>query len=225
MPPRVTIYPPGSLRQPRGHLPDAQSELDLGFRLSEQDKLAIRTGMQIHAASRAPKLTWSGWHLIATAVAVGAEYCKKAAHGYTDTPDYTRAMSTFLKRTGFTFLNKDDRACAVRMLPRWSEIDEWRSTLSRSRQAALNNPREVEEAFKKERRPLAHFPDQEPPGRRLPAPAAQLRRTDGGARRAAAISFRTTNHLHRCLAATEIQKLPSFSMTEATKADSGHIEA
>src|SRR6478672_7557961 len=31
-----------------------------------------------------------------------------------------------------------------------------------------------------------------------------------------AISFRTTNHLHRCLAATEIQKLPSFSMTGAT---------
>src|SRR4030081_2397708 len=33
-----------------------------------------------------------------------------------------------------------------------------------------------------------------------------------------AISFRTTNHPHRCLAATEIQKLPSFSMTGATRA-------
>jgi hypothetical protein len=32
-----------------------------------------------------------------------------------------------------------------------------------------------------------------------------------------AISFPTTNHLHRCLAATEIQKLPSFSMTGATR--------
>src|SRR5271169_172905 len=31
------------------------------------------------------------------------------------------------------------------------------------------------------------------------------------------ISFPTTNHLHRCLAATEIQKLPSFSMTGATR--------
>jgi hypothetical protein len=31
-----------------------------------------------------------------------------------------------------------------------------------------------------------------------------------------AISFPATNHLHRWLAATEIQKLPSFSMTEAT---------
>jgi hypothetical protein len=30
-----------------------------------------------------------------------------------------------------------------------------------------------------------------------------------------AISFPTTNHLHRCLAATEIQNLPSFSMTGA----------
>jgi hypothetical protein len=32
-----------------------------------------------------------------------------------------------------------------------------------------------------------------------------------------AISFPTTNHLHRCLAVTEIQKLPSFSMTGATR--------
>src|SRR5580693_4421253 len=31
-----------------------------------------------------------------------------------------------------------------------------------------------------------------------------------------AISFLATNHLHRWLAATEIRKLPSFSMTEAT---------
>jgi hypothetical protein len=31
-----------------------------------------------------------------------------------------------------------------------------------------------------------------------------------------AIAFPTTNHLHRCLAATEIQKVPSFSMTGAT---------
>jgi hypothetical protein len=33
-----------------------------------------------------------------------------------------------------------------------------------------------------------------------------------------AISFLATNHLHRWLPATEIQKLPSFSMTEATRA-------
>src|SRR5262252_1624578 len=32
-----------------------------------------------------------------------------------------------------------------------------------------------------------------------------------------AISFPTTNHLHRCHAATEIPKLPSFSMTGATR--------
>jgi hypothetical protein len=31
-----------------------------------------------------------------------------------------------------------------------------------------------------------------------------------------AISFPATNHLHRWLAAAEIQKLPSFSMTGAT---------
>src|SRR5260370_39099835 len=33
-----------------------------------------------------------------------------------------------------------------------------------------------------------------------------------------AITFPTTNHLHRSLTATEIQKLPSFSMTGATRA-------
>src|SRR5271156_50830 len=37
-----------------------------------------------------------------------------------------------------------------------------------------------------------------------------------------AISFPTTNHLHRCLAATEIQKLPSFSMTGATSGSHHH---
>jgi hypothetical protein len=35
-----------------------------------------------------------------------------------------------------------------------------------------------------------------------------------------AISFPATNHLHRWLAATEIQKLPSFSMTGATSNNS-----
>jgi hypothetical protein len=40
-----------------------------------------------------------------------------------------------------------------------------------------------------------------------------------------AISFPTTNHLHRCLAATEIQKLPSFSMTGATRPPQGLIDA
>ena len=53
-------------------------------------------------------------------------------------------MHDFLKRTGFCFLNKDDRAAAVRLLPYWDEIDEWRYSLSDSRQHALNNPREVE---------------------------------------------------------------------------------
>jgi hypothetical protein len=32
-----------------------------------------------------------------------------------------------------------------------------------------------------------------------------------------AITFPTTNHLHRSITATEIQKLPSFSMTGATR--------
>jgi hypothetical protein len=38
-------------------------------------------------------------------------------------------MTEFLLGTGFIFLNKDDRAAAVRLLPRWEEIDDWRSSL------------------------------------------------------------------------------------------------
>src|ERR1700687_5701449 len=40
-----------------------------------------------------------------------------------------------------------------------------------------------------------------------------------------AISFPTTNHPHRCLAATEIQKLPSFSMTGATRPHERTVQA
>ena len=56
-------------------------------------------------------------------------------------------MSEFLKKTGFTFLSKDDRACAVRLLPRWDDIDAWRASLPPARQGKLNNPREVEREF------------------------------------------------------------------------------
>ena len=82
------------------------------------------------------------------ACAIGAEHLKQAAGGRTDTPTYIRAMSAFLKRTGFNVVNKDDRAAAVRLLPHWDQIDAWRSGLSNSRQQALNNPREVERAYR-----------------------------------------------------------------------------
>ena len=45
-------------------------------------------------------------------------HARKAAKGRLDTPDYRRVMTDFLRNTGFTFLNKDDRAMAVRLLPR-----------------------------------------------------------------------------------------------------------
>jgi len=63
-------------------------------------------------------------------------------------------MTDFLRGTGFIFLNKDDRAAAVRLLPRWDEIDDWRSSLPRTRQQALNNPREVWAAYVEHRREL-----------------------------------------------------------------------
>ena len=119
-----------------------------GLRLSRSELTVIRRGMAVHAASLGPKLTWRGWRHIALACAIGTEHLKQAAGGRTDTPTYIRAMSNFLKGTGFAFLNKDDRAAAVRLLACWDEIDAWRSSLPDSRQKALNNPREVERAYR-----------------------------------------------------------------------------
>ena len=103
--------------------------------------------MAIHSTSKQPKLTWIGWKHIAIALKIGADQAKKVSRGRTDTPLYIRTMSEFLRKTGFTFLNKDDRAKAVWLLPRWDEIDDWRSSLSPSRQQHLNNPREVWDAY------------------------------------------------------------------------------
>jgi hypothetical protein len=125
-----------------------------GLRLSRQELATIRRGMALHAASLRPKLTWHGWRHIALACAIGTEHLKQAADGRTDTPIYIRAMHEFLKGTGFCFLNKDDRAAAVRLLPHWDQIDAWRSSLSDSRQQALNNPREVERAYGEHRKKL-----------------------------------------------------------------------
>ena len=63
-------------------------------------------------------------------------------------------MSKFLRYTGFAFLNKDDRAAAVRLLPHWDEIDAWRSSLPLSRQLVLNNPRDTWAAYVAYRREL-----------------------------------------------------------------------
>jgi hypothetical protein len=78
----------------------------------------------------------------------------QGAGGRLDTPDYRRVMGEFLRGTGFQFLNKDDRAAAVRLLPRWEEINAWRSSLPHNRQQALNNPREVWAAFLEHHRKL-----------------------------------------------------------------------
>jgi hypothetical protein len=146
------IYPE-SLRPPPT-LPDAESVLKMGLRLSEQEVTVVRMAMAIHATSKRPKLTWIGWKHIAVAVAIGSNHAKKASGGRRDTPDYRRVMSDFLRNTGFTFLNKDDRAAAVRLLSRWDEIDAWRASLPNNQQQALNNPREVWAAYLKHRREL-----------------------------------------------------------------------
>ena len=133
-------------------LPDARSAANLGLRLSKRQLALIRKAMSIHAASRKPRLTWRGWHAIAVACAIAADQLKKTS-GHTRTPTYTRAMSVFLKRTGFIHLSKDDRACALRLLPHWDTIDAWRATLPPARQQTLNNPREVDRAYRKRASP------------------------------------------------------------------------
>ena len=150
---RTALIYPDSVRPPPT-LPDAESVLKLGLRLNEQELTLIRMAMAIHSASRQPKLTWNGWRHIAVACAIGSAHIKKQSGGRTDTPTYIRAMSDFLKGTGFQFLNKDDRAAAVRLLARGDEIDDWRSSLSPSRQQALNNPREVEREYSEHRKKL-----------------------------------------------------------------------
>ena len=114
----------------------------------------VRMAMAIHTTSKRPKLTWTSWRHIAVALAIGSDHARKASRGRRDTPDYRRVMSEFLRNTGFIFLNKDDRAAAVRILPHWDEIDAWRSSLPHSRQQALNNPRDTWAAYVAHRREL-----------------------------------------------------------------------
>jgi hypothetical protein len=100
-------------------------------------------------------------------LSIGSDKAQKESGGRMDTPDYRRVMGEFLRRTGFIFLNKDDRAAAVRILPRWDEIDSWRSSLPRGRQQALNNPRETHAAWLYHRRELG-----DPEAKRRPSARA-----------------------------------------------------
>jgi hypothetical protein len=159
----LPIIYPDSVRPPPT-LPDAASVLKMGLSLTEQELTVIRMGMAIHSAAKQPKLTWTGWRHIAVALAIGSDHAQKASGGRLDTPDYRRVMSEFLRKTGFNFLNKDDRAAAVRLLSHWEEIDAWRSSLPRSRQQALNNPRETWAAYLEHRRGLG-----DPEARHRPA--------------------------------------------------------
>jgi hypothetical protein len=142
------IVAPDVVRAPKGKLPDLDAPLDVGFEMTQNETEAVRMGMWVHSASRKPVLLWPGWHHVAVAVSIGAEKALKAAGGNNSSPLYRRVMTEFLRRTGFIFLNKNDRAAAVRMLPQWDEIGTFRSSLSPGQQRNLNNPREVEAAFK-----------------------------------------------------------------------------
>jgi hypothetical protein len=72
---------------------------------------SLSRGPHVRAPRNPPPREFIGRSCLAPSPrpAIGAEHAKGTAHGRSDTPDYRRVMSDFLKGTGFTFLNKDDR--------------------------------------------------------------------------------------------------------------------
>jgi hypothetical protein len=150
--PQPVIFP-DSVRPPPV-LPDAQSVRDMGFDLTDDELMTVRTAMAIHASSRQPKLTWTGWRQIALALYIGSRHAKKASGGKTATPLYIRKYSDFLNKSGLVFINHNDRAAALRLLPYWDEIDAWRATLTPQQRRRLNNPREVWDIYVEHRRAL-----------------------------------------------------------------------
>jgi hypothetical protein len=139
-----TVKPPPTL-------PDAEAVLEMDLSLTPEEISVIRMAMAIHSASKKPQLMWSGWKHIAVALAIGAERVKRKA-GTTNTDDYRyrQLMGQFLRKSGFIFINKADRSLVVRMLNIWDELETWRTSLSASRRAALNNPKDIWYAYHKD---------------------------------------------------------------------------
>ena len=132
-----TVKPPPTL-------PDAEAVQDMGLDLTEDEITVIRMAMAINSASRKPQLLWSGWKHIAVACAIGSERAQqKAKTKNLKDYQYRVLMGQFLRKTGFIFLNKYDRSCAVRMLDFWEDVEAWRATLSDSRRRALNGPTDI----------------------------------------------------------------------------------
>jgi hypothetical protein len=168
------IVAPDLVRRPKGELPDLNAPLDVGFEMTQNQIEAVKIGMAIHSVSRKPALLWSGWKHVAVAISIGVEQAFKASKGRKDTPEYRKVMTPFLRKTGFIFLNKNDTACAVRMLPEWDDIDAWRASLPLSQQRNLNNPREVQDAYdKRENKPAGKPRHGEKHRRKMTTPTAQ----------------------------------------------------
>jgi hypothetical protein len=73
--PPPVLYP-DSVRPPPT-LPDAQSVRDMGFNLSPDELTTVRTAMAIHASSRQPTLTLTGWRQIALALYIGSKHARQ----------------------------------------------------------------------------------------------------------------------------------------------------
>ena len=147
--------------------------------LTPEEITVIRMAMAIHSASKKPQLTWSGWKHLAVALAIGSERAQRKAKT-TNLKDYQyrMLMGQFLRKTGFIFINKYDRSIAVRMLDKWDEIDAWRNTLTESRRKALNNPKDIWEAYQEDQKALVPLEERGPrPGgkkRLLPSMLEQV---------------------------------------------------
>jgi hypothetical protein len=70
---RKPLTYPDSVRPPPV-LPDAESVPEMGLTLTEDELTVIRMAMAIHTVSKQPKLTWTGWRHIATALAIGSKH-------------------------------------------------------------------------------------------------------------------------------------------------------
>jgi hypothetical protein len=89
------------------------------------------TGCGLHSSASARANTAASVSTsVKNSLKIGTDHATKAAGGRNDTPDYRAVMGEFLRKTGFQFINKDDRAAAVRLLSRWDEIDDWRPGLT-----------------------------------------------------------------------------------------------
>jgi len=111
----------------------------------------IRTAMGLLSAARGPSLAYTGWVIVAGALAACEEHARNAAGGiFTSRGVYGVTQSKLMKRTGLAVLNKGVRWSLRQMWERRDEVTEWRGSLPARRRQHLNNPVDIWQAFARE---------------------------------------------------------------------------